>query len=110
MQRNAMSQTSLQQMPEPPQLGDLIRFIWQRKLLLVISMLLCMLVGATVAVLSVNKYTATALVVPTQSLQGKDSLLNSQLGNIASLAGLALGEGNSVKQEVALAKIHSKEF
>lgn len=105
-----MSQTSLQHMPEPPQLGDLIRFIWQRKLLLVISMLLCMLVGAAVAILSVNKYTATALVVPTQSLQGKDSLLSSQLGNIASLAGLSLGEGNSVKQEVALAKIHSKEF
>ena len=95
---------------EPPQLKELLGYIWAKKWFLLATVLVFALLAIAVVVTVPNTYKAVALVAPTQSLQGKDALLDSQFGGIAALAGISLNDDSAFKTEVAVAKLHSKEF
>ncbi len=95
---------------EPPQFKELVAYIWGNKVVVFITVALFLLISIGIALTAPNTYKATALVVPTQNLQGKDALLDSQFGGIAALAGISLNNDGAFKTEVAIAKIHSKEF
>jgi LPS O-antigen subunit length determinant protein (WzzB/FepE family) len=87
-------------------IGGLLREKW--KLLLAMTLLGALIAGA-VALEMRTVYRARAIVAPTAESQGGQGGLKKELGGIAELAGIDIGNGGGRKVE-ALAVLNSKGF
>ncbi len=94
----------------PPELSEIISSIWSFKIYIFAICFVCAVISFFVAINTPNTYRAEALLAPTQLLQGQSSQMDSQLGGLASLAGLGGLNDDDFKTEVAQAKMLTKEF
>ncbi|WP_417655396.1 Wzz/FepE/Etk N-terminal domain-containing protein [Pseudoalteromonas atlantica] len=94
----------------PPELSEIISSIWSFKLYIFAICFVCAVISFFVAINTPNTYRAETLLAPTQLLQGQSSQMDSQLGGLASLAGLGDLTDDDFKTEVAQAKMLTKEF
>ncbi len=107
-----MMQAMYGMMPEEDEI-DLLEYwnvIWKKKLFIFGVSFLAAVLAAGAALTMPNIYRAEALLAPVggeESKGGLSSMLGG-LGGIASLAGVSLGGGGSVEQNIAVLK--SREF
>ena len=91
-------------------LRELFGVLWSGKIkIIVITAIFA--VGSVIYALSVpNQYKATALLAPAQSDGGGLSSALGQLGGLASLAGVSLGDGESSESQIAQEIMKSWSF
>ena len=91
-------------------LRELFGVLWSGKIkIIVITAIFA--VGSVIYAISVpNQYKATALLAPAQSDGGGLSSALGQLGGLASLAGVSLGDGESSESQIAQEIMKSWSF
>ncbi|MGO2073799.1 MAG: Wzz/FepE/Etk N-terminal domain-containing protein [Pseudoalteromonas sp.] len=94
----------------PPELSEILSAIWSFKTYIFGLCFLVALIAIFIAFNTPNSYRSDALLAPTEMLQGQDNNITSQLGGIASLAGISDMGSKDFKTEVAQAKLLTKEF
>ncbi|WP_166111979.1 Wzz/FepE/Etk N-terminal domain-containing protein [Pseudoalteromonas sp. Z9A5] len=94
----------------PPELSEVISSLWSFKIYIIILCFFAAIASAFIAINTPNIYRAETLLAPTESLQGQGSEVSSQLGGLASLAGLGGLDNKGFKTEVAQARIFTKDF
>jgi len=90
-------------------LADLVRHLWQRKKLIIVSTLLGALILAAVSLSMRNVYETQILLAPAQSDAGALSQLAGQFGGLASLAGIDIG-GNDQLIVEGIATFTARDF
>ncbi|MDB2623048.1 Wzz/FepE/Etk N-terminal domain-containing protein [Luminiphilus sp.] len=91
-------------------LKELFGVLWAGKVLIVIITAV-FAIGSVLYALSIpNQYKATALLAPAQSDGGGLSSALGQLGGLASLAGVSIGEGSSSEAQIAQEIMKSWSF
>ena len=91
-------------------LRELFAVLWAGKLK-IIAITAVFAVGSVFYALSIpNQYKATALLAPAQSDGGGLSSALGQLGGLASLAGVSIGEGSSSEAQIAQEIMKSWSF
>ncbi len=107
-----MMQAMYGMMPEEDEI-DLLEYwhvIWKKRKLILGASFMAAVLAAGISLMMPNIYRAEALLAPVggeESKGGLSSVLGG-LGGIASLAGVSLGGGGSVEQNIAVLK--SREF
>ena len=92
---------------------DLLEYwnvIWKKRWLIITTSFMAAVIAAGISLLMPNIYRAEALLAPVggdESKGGISSMLGG-LGGLASLAGVSMGSGSSVEQNMAVLK--SREF
>lgn len=94
----------------PPELNDIISSIWSFKIYIFALCAAATIISSFIAINTPNAYRADALLASTESLNGQNSTMPSQLSGLASLAGLGNLDNKKFKTEVAQAKILTKDF
>ncbi|KUJ00637.1 Wzz/FepE/Etk N-terminal domain-containing protein [Vibrio sp. MEBiC08052] len=86
--------------------------LWAGKWWIVLCMIFSVLAGGSYILFSHKIYESQVLVAPISDDQqmGMASVLNSQFGGLASLAGINLGKGNTDKTILALQVLQSRKF
>jgi uncharacterized protein involved in exopolysaccharide biosynthesis len=86
--------------------------LWEGKWWIVLWMIFSVLVGGSYILFSHKVYESQVLVAPISDDQqmGMASVLSSQFGGLASLAGINLGKGNTDKTILALQVLQSRKF
>lgn len=93
---------------------DLLEYwniLWKKKWLIISSAFLAACIAASISLMIPNRYQAEVLVSPVKSEEGQSGGLASALGGLgglASMAGISLGGGGSVEENIAVLK--SKSF
>lgn len=87
-------------------LWNILQAIWAKKLLLAVSVLAAMILGATYAFLATPWYRTEVLLAVTEDTT--TPILAGQLGSLASIAGISVGTANSTAE--VLATLESREF
>ena len=101
MENSTPDQQSLNQYDDEIDLRELFGVLWAGKIK-IIAITAVFAVASVIYALSVpNQYKATALLAPAQSDGGGLSGALSQLGGLASLAGVSLGGGESGEAQIA---------
>lgn len=91
-------------------LRELFGVLWADKVKIVVITAI-FAIGSVLYALSLpNQYKATALLAPAQSDNGGLSSVLGQLGGLASLAGVSIGEGSSSESQVAQEIMKSWSF
>ena len=91
-------------------LKELFGVLWAGKVLIV-AITVLFAIGSVLIALSIpNQYKATALLAPAQSDGGGLSSALGQLGGLASLAGVSIGEGTSSESQIAQEVMKSWSF
>lgn len=91
-------------------LKELFGVLWAGKILIV-AITAVFAIGSVLYALSLpNQYKATALLAPAQADGGGLSSALGQLGGLASLAGVSIGEGNSSESQIAQEIMRSWSF
>ena len=91
-------------------LKELFGVLWGGKIM-IIAITAVFAVGSVLYALSIpNQYKASALLAPAQSDGGGLSSALGQLGGLASLAGVSLGEGSSSESQIAQEIMKSWNF
>ena len=91
-------------------LKELFGVLWAGKFLIVIITAV-FAIGSVLYALSIpNQYKATALLAPAQADAGGLSSALGQLGGLASLAGVSIGEGSSSESQIAREIMKSWSF
>lgn len=90
---------------------DVLSFLWRSRWITLLAVVVCGIGAAAAAWIVTPRYTATVELLPmsggeSMGLGGAGSAI-SQLGGLASLAGLSLGGGSTAKEE-ALATLQSE--
>jgi len=90
-------------------ISELIAYLWASKGLIIFITILFAAGSVTYAINTPDKFTSTALL---QVQSGAKSSSNniSQLGGIASLAGISISSGNSNKSYYAIETLKSRDF
>lgn len=94
----------------PPELSEIVGSIWSFKIYIFAICFVCAVTSFFIAINTPNSFRAETLLAPTQLLQGQSSQMDSQIGGLASLAGLGDLTDDDFKTEVAQAKMLTKEF
>lgn len=94
----------------PPELSEILSAIWSFKTYIFGLCVLAALAATLIALSTPNSYSSDALLAPTEMMQGQSNDFTSQLGGLASIAGIGDLDGKDFKTEVAQAKLLSKEF
>ncbi len=84
------------------------RIIWKNKWLVVGASFLAAVIAAGYSLMMPNIYRAEVLLAPVADDSGKGGGLASALGGLASLAGISLGGGGNVEENLAV--LQSREF
>ncbi|OHU90696.1 MULTISPECIES: Wzz/FepE/Etk N-terminal domain-containing protein [Pseudoalteromonas] len=105
-----MTNSTLSMRKEPPEFGELVRFMWSAKLVILGISFACAIMGVVLALSLPSTYRSTAILASTQSLKSNSGDIGGQLGGLAALAGISATNDNGFKTEVALAKLVSKSF
>ena len=91
-------------------LKELFGVLWTGKILIV-AITAVFAIGSVLVALSIpNQYKATALLAPAQADGGGLSSALGQLGGVASLAGVSIGEGSSSESQIAQEIMKSWSF
>lgn len=91
-------------------LKELFGVLWAGKILIV-AITAVFAIGSVLVALSIpNQYKATALLAPAQADGGGLSSALGQLGGLASLAGVSIGEGSSSESQIAQEIMKSWSF
>ena len=91
-------------------LKELFGVLWADKILIV-AITAVFAIGSVLVALSIpNQYKATALLAPAQADGGGLSSALGQLGGLASLAGVSIGEGSSSESQIAQEIMKSWSF
>ena len=91
-------------------LKELFGVLWAGKILIV-AITAVFAIGSVLYALSIpNQYKATALLAPAQADGGGLSSALGQLGGLASLAGVSIGEGSSSESQIAQEIMKSWSF
>ncbi|MDB2692637.1 Wzz/FepE/Etk N-terminal domain-containing protein [Luminiphilus sp.] len=91
-------------------LKELFGVLWVGKVLIV-AITAVFAIGSVLVALSIpNQYKATALLAPAQADGGGLSSALGQLGGLASLAGVSIGEGSSSEAQIAQEIMKSWSF
>ncbi|MDB2378547.1 Wzz/FepE/Etk N-terminal domain-containing protein [Luminiphilus sp.] len=91
-------------------LKELFGVLWAGKILIV-AITVVFAIGSVLYALSIpNQYKATALLAPAQADGGGLSSALGQLGGLASLAGVSIGEGSSSESQIAQEIMKSWSF
>ena len=91
--------------------GEIITWLWSGRKTLFLGTFSFALLSIMLAILLPNKYTASALLAPSQQSGSALSGLMSQYGGIANLAGLSLPGGEEkVQTAMAIELMHSRAF
>lgn len=96
---------------EEVDLNELIRVIWEAKILILMVTMVFTVASIIYAINQPNIYMSEALLAP--SVQKSNSGLGGlggQFGGLASLAGLSLGSGGDSKSLMALEVLKSRQF
>ena len=91
-------------------LKELFLFLWAGKFLIAAITAVFAISSVLYALSIPNQYKATALLAPAQSDGGGLSSALGQLGGLASLAGVSIGEGSSSEAQVAQEIMKSWSF
>lgn len=91
-------------------LKELFLVLWAGKILIVAISVIFAISSVVYALSIPNQYKATALLAPAQSDGGGLSSALGQLGGLASLAGVSIGEGTSSESEIAQEVMKSWSF
>lgn len=94
----------------PPELSEIISSLWSFKIYIIALCFLAAIISTIVAINTPNTYRSETLLAPTENLQGQSNEISSQLGGLASLAGLGNLDSKGFKTDVAQAKILTKDF
>lgn len=94
----------------PPELGEILSSLWSFKIYIIILSVVAAVISTFVAINTPNIYRAETLLAPTEDLQGQNNDMGSQLGGLASLAGLGSLDSKGFKTDVAQAKLLTKDF
>lgn len=94
----------------PPELSEIISSLWSFKIYIIALCFLAAIISTIVAINTPNTYRSETLLAPTENLQGQSNEMSSQLGGLASLAGLGNLDSKGFKTDVAQAKILTKDF
>ena len=89
-------------------LRDLFLTLWHGKWLIISITVLFAIGGVVYALMQPNQYRAEAMVAPTDEEQGPQ--ISGQLGGLASMAGVNIGEGGSSKTVIAKQILQSRAF
>ena len=99
-----------QQYDDEIDLKELFGVLWAGKVLIV-AITAVFAIGSVLYALSIpNQYKATALLAPAQADVGGLSSALGQLGGLASLAGVSIGEGSSSESQIAQEIMKSWSF
>jgi uncharacterized protein involved in exopolysaccharide biosynthesis len=94
-------------------LRAVVAYLWRQRVWIITSVLLFTTIFVAIALLSKPVYRAATIVIPTSSERGNLSRTLSgplsQIGGLASLAGINLGNSDSMTEE-ALAVLESRQF
>jgi len=92
-------------------LNELIRVIWEAKILIILVTAVFAAASIVYAVNQPNIYMSEALLAPSEQ-EGTSGFggLGGQFGGLASLAGLSLGSGGNSKNQMALEVLKSRQF
>ena len=110
--------TRYERIPEPPEAGtypddeidlrELFTILWAGKWIILLSTLLFAVGGVVYALYKQDVYQANALLAPAEG--GSGSRLSGQLGSLASLAGVSIGEDSSSNTVIAKEVLQSRAF
>jgi len=109
LQQLALNQQSMQPQDDEIDLAELWRAIWSGKWLIIAITALFAAAAVAYALSLPNIYKSEALLAPAQEQSG-GGLMTSQLGGLASLAGISLGGGGLDKTGLAIEIIKSRIF
>lgn len=111
--------TRYERVPEPPEvshypddeidLRELFATLWQGKWIIVATTILFAAAGVFYALSKPNIYQASVLLAPAQN-EGTSNGISGQLGGLASLAGINIGNGGSNKTIMAKEVLQSRAF
>jgi uncharacterized protein involved in exopolysaccharide biosynthesis len=105
-----LENNSANQYDDEIDLRELFGVLWAGKIMIIAITAVCA-VGSVVYALSIpNQYKASALLAPAQSDGGGLSSALGQLGGLASLAGVSIGEGSSSESQIAQEIMKSWSF
>ena len=105
-----MDNNSANQYDDEIDLRELFGVLWGGKIM-IIAITAVFAVGSVFYALSIpNQYKATALLAPAQADGGGLSSALGQLGGLASLAGVSIGEGSSNESQIAQEIMRSWSF
>lgn len=91
-------------------LKELFTIIWQgRRVISIISLSACLL-AIIFALVTPNQYRAETIIAPAKSNSSDLSSALNQLGGLASLAGIDLGDGQDSDTRIALEVMQSRSF
>jgi len=91
-------------------LKELFLALWLGRRLVIITTTLFAVCAIIFALQTPNQYQSTAVLAPAQQDSGGLSSTLSQLGGLASLAGVNLGDGNSSEAQIAQEIMQSRGF
>ena len=91
-------------------LREIFGVLWSGKIKIIVTTVIFALASVIYALSVPNQYKATALLAPAQSDGGGLSSALSQLGGIASLAGVSIGGGESSESQIAQEIMKSWNF
>lgn len=91
-------------------LKELFGVLWAGKVLIVAITAIFAIGSVLVALSTPNQYKATAVLAPAQADGGGLSSALGQLGGLASLAGVSIGEGSSSESQIAQEIMKSWSF
>lgn len=110
--------TRYERIPEPSEAGtypddeidlrELFTILWAGKWIILLSTLLFAVGGVVYALYKQDVYQANALLAPAEGSSG--SRLGGQLGSLASLAGVSIGEDSSSNTVIAKEVLQSRAF
>ncbi|WP_300494120.1 Wzz/FepE/Etk N-terminal domain-containing protein [Marinobacter sp.] len=110
--------TRYERIPEPSEAGnypddeidlrELFTIVWAGKWIIILSTLLFAVCGVAYALYKQDIYQANALLAPAEGDSG--SRLGGQLGSLASLAGVNIGEDSSSNTVIAKEVLQSRAF
>lgn len=111
--------TRYERVPEPPEvshypdgeidLRELFVTLWQGKWIIVATTILFTVAGVFYALSKPDIYQASVLLAPVQN-EGASNGISGQLGGLASLAGINIGNGGSNKTIMAKEVLQSRAF
>ena len=90
-------------------MGELFKSLWEEKIVIVGITTLFIIIAVVYALSKPNIYRAETLLVPVSD-KNQISNLASQLGGLASFAGINLGGKSGTQAELALKILESRQF
>ncbi|MCP9760854.1 LPS O-antigen length regulator, partial [Aquitalea sp. S1-19] len=109
--QNEMTQPMTHEQDDEIDLLELFKTLWQGKWLIIASTLMSTAIAVAVALNMPNIYQSKVLLAPAESESGGGlAALAGQMGGLASLAGVSLGEGKAGKSDIAVEIGKSRQF